>query len=623
MKTSLSTYRDKKSFSLEMLDTLDQLVLIAPNTSCDPYKKTTIPPIPLHTLGYLVRHVKDEPWVSQLTLMTLIMASRNYDESSIYSLVSLIHSKIKVLYKFSDHKYKPSDFSNFLDNFDYLLKLYLEGKIAYKDTKETRVSFFTRFKTATILAHDWLKSVPFEFKAEYKKLLFSIPNENLYFGLIKKREIIEDQQQRRKTQVDTLMPFYAKMRSTSHIRWNFICRLEAAYNEFLTKTLKKEDNTFPIEFIYTDDNFKYNFCLWNVESFIKIRKVILERPYNPLKIKVDLFPELISIINTLDNTSVPIENALWFAEPLKHACSYPNFTKQDKDWQNKWEYSLSSFASTQILNLMYWNDRALMKNLQQFSQGLLIPIQQLHLALSFGILALDLFTTTGIRINEALQINLSKECLVRLILPPVSEAKNKSPIIRYSLRLIPKGEKRDQLEDNFIGEETKRLLFKVGKILHKHYNLQEGQNLPIIPFNPHHRRAHRFKSAPYIFQAYGKHLPDSAIGACLRLLVHDIVTDRTKNGKVLQIRPHLLRHGFATHAVQVEKIPVDIVGKWLHQKSVPVTQYYSQVTDSMVADAADQYLITIASHINVLDAVQRSPQQLRDIYQEASQKQEH
>lgn len=313
---------------------------------------------------------------------------------------------------------------------------------------------------------------------------------------------------------------------------------------------------------------------------------------------------------------IPIEKALWFAEILKHGCPYPNYMDEDKEWLKAWGYTNSSFV-TSAPNLIYWHDRAFMRNAQNFTQGLLIPIEQLHLSLSFGILALDLFTTTGVRMNEALQINLSKTCLVRIVTPASKKAVNQEPNIRYSLRLIPKGDKLDQLADNFIGEETKKLLFKVGKILHRHYDLKEGAPLPIVPFDPNHKRAHRFKSAPYIFQAYGKHLSNAAIGSCLRLLVHGIVKERTKDGKVLFIRAHLLRHGFATHAVQVEKIPIDIVGKWLHQNTLDVTAYYSEVTDSMVADAADQYLIKIANYINVLDSFERSPKQLKDAYNEA------
>jgi integrase len=90
-----------------------------------------------------------------------------------------------------------------------------------------------------------------------------------------------------------------------------------------------------------------------------------------------------------------------------------------------------------------------------------------------------------------------------------------------------------------------------------------------------------------------------------------------KNALPVYSQPHLLRHTFATHAVQVEKIPIDIVGQWLKQKNLDVTDYYSQPTESMVAEAADRYLSRVAVAIHVHKAVQCSPQELQKLYHEA------
>ncbi|GAC1354122.1 MAG: hypothetical protein NVS4B11_38080 [Ktedonobacteraceae bacterium] len=64
------------------------------------------------------------------------------------------------------------------------------------------------------------------------------------------------------------------------------------------------------------------------------------------------------------------------------------------------------------------------------------------------------------------------------------------------------------------------------------------------------------------------------------------------------LKPHLLRHSFATHAVQVEKIPLGIVGEWLKQKSLDVTDYYSQPTESMVAEAAETQLTALKEKLS-------------------------
>ena len=102
----------------------------------------------------------------------------------------------------------------------------------------------------------------------------------------------------------------------------------------------------------------------------------------------------------------------------------------------------------------------------------------------------------------------------------------------------------------------------------------------------------------------------------MRFLLHGMVF-KTREGNVVVLKSHLLRHAFATHAVQVEKIPIDVVGAWLHQKNLAITDYYSKPTESMVAEASDVYLSRIAAQININEAVLRSPDELQQLYESA------
>jgi hypothetical protein len=240
-------------------------------------------------------------------------------------------------------------------------------------------------------------------------------------------------------------------------------------------------------------------------------------------------------------------------------------------------------------------------------------VDSLYAAATFGLLAIDLFTTTGMRMNEAMQIRLTDEAFARLVMPAPPGARDPSPRIRYAFRLIPKGERTNTPHTFFIGRETMRLLVRVATMLAEHCGLAPGAPLPAVPFAPHHTRAHRFGPAPYLFQYRQRHLSDIDITACMRFLLHGMVF-RTRDGQPVVLKAHLLRHAFATHAVHVEKIPVDIVGEWLKQKHLDVTDYYSQPTDAMVADAADRYLARIAGHVQAADAVRRSPAELRALY---------
>src|SRR4051794_33460365 len=106
-------------------------------------------------------------------------------------------------------------------------------------------------------------------------------------------------------------------------------------------------------------------------------------------------------------------------------------------------------------------------------------------------------------------------CLVRLTMPAPSGASEPRPRIRYVLRLLPKGERKAQLHDYFIGEETKRLLVRTGKRLAEHYETGERGAVPAVRFDPNHRRAHRFGIKPYVFQLYGKQLSAHTVSVCL------------------------------------------------------------------------------------------------------------
>src|SRR2546427_3796320 len=97
--------------------------------------------------------------------------------------------------------------------------------------------------------------------------------------------------------------------------------------------------------------------------------------------------------------------------------------------------------------------------MQEKAQGVLIPVESLYAASLFGLLALDVLTSTGMRMNELLQI--SRNCLVQLVEDPPLHAADQSPRLRYLFRLIPKGERTLTLHNYAVGKETIRLVEKV------------------------------------------------------------------------------------------------------------------------------------------------------------------
>lgn len=83
-------------------------------------------------------------------------------------------------------------------------------------------------------------------------------------------------------------------------------------------------------------------------------------------------------------------------------------------------------------------------------------------------------------------------------------------------------------------------------------------------------------AVPYIFKYNRTHFTAGTLNSCLRFLLHGMIF-QTSEGAPVVIKPHLLRHAFATFAVHIERLPIDLVSKWLQQKNLEVTGYYSEM----------------------------------------------
>ncbi len=130
---------------------------------------------------------------------------------------------------------------------------------------------------------------------------------------------------------------------------------------------------------------------------------------------------------------------------------------------------------------------------EQRAAETLIPVESLYVATTFGLLALELLTTTGMRMNELMQVSLLPECIVRMVDDPPPGAKDQNPRIRYVLRLLPKGERTSKRHHYGIGKDGFRLLTQTAHMLCAHYRLQPGEPLPRVAFTLENHRSHRFE----------------------------------------------------------------------------------------------------------------------------------
>jgi hypothetical protein len=238
---------------------------------------------------------------------------------------------------------------------------------------------------------------------------------------------------------------------------------------------------------------------------------------------------------------------------------------------------------------------------------LVFLVEPLFAGATFGLAALDLITTAGPRMHELLQVHLSPECLCTL------EVDGRAQLI---LRLDPK-HSSGQPVDFFVGREIKRDFEKVRCLLQEHYRLAPQEPLPTVAYTRKSQSRHRFRARPYLFQYGLCALSPATVTACVRFLCHGLVF-QTPDGRVVVLKAHLLRHVFATHLHQVEKVPLDIVAALLHHKDLQVTRYYSAPTREQVLEQHRSLLDAFATHLGDLDtATARLPAEMQAQLEEA------
>ncbi len=613
-------------------------VLHAPQIGADPLSPGAWPEVHERVVSYLDRNVVSTPWADQLALAAAVMTARRRDVSTVRTVIQVLHVRFSLLFP-------ALGLTTMADwHADRQLLAYLRGEVLPDDRQLVRTGFWKCYSAATRQLTRWLATLPDPERDRYRRFVLPVARPDLVEGLVKIAEVQREQRQTRKAETDALVPQFAAIRAEAHLRHNRLGRVRQAFQGALRDLVGPQPPPLPLAFAYDEGpdsapggpaHERRHFRLWDRRSFVRAHadrygpETVADArtrwgPFSEARNRV--FLEFVTAERPASDA--PPEG-LWFEELLRRGLLHRAGGRGSKDvaaeqtWLRAWGYGrpgsthhVAPFCSA-IPGLLSWSratgESRFNRVAQPKTDGVLIPVDSLYAAATLGLLAIDLFTTTGMRMNEAMQIRLTEDAFVRLVMPAPPGARDPSPRIRYAFRLIPKGERTNTPQTYFIGRETLRLLVLVATMLAEHYGLAPGAPLPTVAFAPHHGRAHRFAPAPYLFQYRQRHLSDLDITACMRFLLHGMVF-RTRDGAPVVLKAHLLRHAFATHAVHVEKIPVDIVGEWLKQKNLDVTDYYSQPTDAMVADAADRYLARIAAHVHVGDAVRRSPTELRDLY---------
>lgn len=622
---------------------ITQAVLCAPRTGGD--LTGNWPEVHSRVIGYVVRNVVGKPWADHLVLIASVLTAQRRDVGTVEGVVKALHARFSSLFSFFELRAVSQ-----WDIYQHLAP-YLRGQVLLQDTLSTRAAFLKYYLSATKLVAGWLDFLPLAQQEEYQPFLLPTVNPLLAEELYQvEREVVQLQQSHRKEETEAIVPHFTELRAEAHLRYNRMTRLWKAYQQAMAQVLADHSN-LPLTFSYEEGDpptERIWCCLWDRRSFVLHPDHSSQYYFttiNRAKSRTDGFTDernnvFLEIINVEQLEDGAHTEGFWFIDLLKYGLigqKPTSGTEQEvakrQTLLRQWGYGDSN--PNELLTpfhprhqgLFTWpkdiggNTAEFIRKAQTHTNGTLIPVESFYAVVTFGILALELLTTTGMRINELMQVSLLPECLIRMIDDAPPGAKDQTPRIRYLLRLLPKGERTDKRHHYGIGKDTLRLIEQTAHMLCAHYHLQPGEPLPRVPFSRHHPRRHRFggEETPYIFQYYSQHLDDGAIIACLRFLMHGMVF-QTSSGAPVVLKPHLIRHAFATFAVQVEGLPIDLVAEWLKQKNLDTTRYYSQKGQQEVAEAHASFVERLAMEINIREAIVRSPEEIRKLAESARQR---
>ncbi len=134
------------------------------------------------------------------------------------------------------------------------------------------------------------------------------------------------------------------------------------------------------------------------------------------------FSRVISV-ERLDGNAPP--EGFWFTDLLKQGVlgkkvrvGTPEEIAAKQTWLRAWGYgeddSSEPAAPFDVRHpgLLTWPDASMGRTTQEAQarcRGTLVPVESLYAATTFGLLALELLTTTGMRMNELMQVSLLED----------------------------------------------------------------------------------------------------------------------------------------------------------------------------------------------------------------------
>jgi hypothetical protein len=575
-------------------------------------------------LRYFKNNCCGYPFTNHLALGLMVYSNQNLDPKTIKG--SFIHLNVGLKKIFQELKLTS------VNDFDVDINLsdYLRGEILPSDSDSKRSEFFGRYKSVVKKVHKWYET---KITEEQKEVFvpFLLPKTYLDkkdFNVSKSAK--EAAKRKRKSETDAISKEFLKIRAEGGFRLNQVRRLRQKYLEAL-ELVKANDHPLPFEFAYIENEERgdvskvlFSFRLWDKPSFVlhnsenyslvsinnaKARRSTYTEEKNEYIVEF-LKAEILD-----DDTGEPVEETegFWFLPLLEHQLIGNWYQNLSEEQINEKLKILEMYGyrepDSKSLNRPFPSDQKgilfqgnFITNSQKYADGILMNVEVLYITALFGATALDIFTSSGARLGELAQVHLGIGCLDQ---GSITDTKTNKVKTSYMFRVIPKG--RDEPAVFYVNKDTFDLIKEIAIYLKDvHYK----GSIPKVDFNYRKRTGESRPDQPYLYQLHGKHFGDNTFACILNFICFGLIYE-TQNKKLVKLKPHLLRHGFATHAVQAEELPIDVVAMILNQKDLEITGYYSQPTQSQVANVVIDFHTIMNTRIDMMKEVVRQPEELQ------------
>jgi hypothetical protein len=510
------------------------MVLVTPRTAVDPSSAERWPAIHPRVIIWLQRHGAGHPWSDQLALAATVMLARRLDLATVLVYLRTVQTFFQTLFvHFGITSMTEWDAGR-------AMRASLRSEVPEIRTLEQRLRFWSTYTSISNHEHIWLRRLTEEDRRRYEAFVLPRVDPRDFKGLVPRVAAMVERKQRRKTETDAVLPYFIDIRTEAHLRFNRMMRVRAAYKLALGVLAEHGPSVLPLEFTVDEGGDserglppceRLHFRLWDRRSFVLThrdkysnssvcdaragRRTWTDERNRP-------FVEYVGGERLLDNA--PTEG-LWFAEMISRRvlgnCPVNGTAQQRRErqaWLQEWGYAdengrvYNCPLNGHVTGLMTWgfeggderfNERAALK-----TGAVLVPVDSFAAACAFGLLAVELFTTTGMRMNEGMQIRLDPDCFLCLEMPAPPGAEDQTPRLRWLFRLIPKGERENKPADYYIGSDTRKVLVTLCRLLQDHYGLKPGEPMPNVQFEANNPRSHRFGLGRYLFQ-YNRQAGDS------------------------------------------------------------------------------------------------------------------